>query len=83
MNTAGALSMHIWNDPSFFLTNRTGAPHGEETRPYNAFVRQLLQLFRQVFHSGRRPSIRCPCYGCSTRETNDVSRILGLGFGIR
>nr|GEY04523.1 hypothetical protein [Tanacetum cinerariifolium] len=45
---------------------KTGAPHGEETRPYKAFVRQLFQLFRQVFHSGRRQSIRCPCYGCST-----------------
>ncbi|GJY61957.1 hypothetical protein Tco_0462614 [Tanacetum coccineum] len=22
--------MHIRNDPSFFLTNRTGAPHGDE-----------------------------------------------------
>ncbi|GKF67005.1 hypothetical protein Tco_0193522 [Tanacetum coccineum] len=22
--------MHIWNDPSFFLTNKTGAPQGEE-----------------------------------------------------
>nr|GFB55605.1 hypothetical protein [Tanacetum cinerariifolium] len=22
--------MHILNDPSFFLTNRTGAPQGEE-----------------------------------------------------
>nr|GFC62773.1 hypothetical protein [Tanacetum cinerariifolium] len=22
--------MHILNDPSFFLTNKTGAPHGEE-----------------------------------------------------
>nr|GFB84680.1 hypothetical protein [Tanacetum cinerariifolium] len=34
--------------------------------PYKAFVRQLFQLFRQVFNSERRQSIRCPCYGCST-----------------
>nr|GEX66645.1 hypothetical protein [Tanacetum cinerariifolium] len=32
-----------------------------------AFRRQLLQLFQQVFYSERRQSIRCPCYGCSTR----------------
>nr|GFA30032.1 reverse transcriptase domain-containing protein [Tanacetum cinerariifolium] len=50
----------------------TGAPHGEETRPYNTFVRQLFQLFRQVFHSGRRQSIRCPCYGYSTSARDDV-----------
>nr|GFC61311.1 hypothetical protein [Tanacetum cinerariifolium] len=25
--------MHIRNDPSFFLTNRTGAPQGEELGP--------------------------------------------------
>nr|GEW96986.1 hypothetical protein [Tanacetum cinerariifolium] len=52
--------------------DRTGAPHGEETRPYNAFVKQLFQLFRQVFHSGRRQSIRCPCYGCSTGYLIDL-----------
>nr|GFB94409.1 hypothetical protein [Tanacetum cinerariifolium] len=76
MNTAG----QSWNRHLTFEVDRispqslavgngslpTGASHGEETRPYNAFVRQLLQLFQQVFYSERHQSIRCPCYGCST-----------------
>nr|GEX51625.1 putative reverse transcriptase domain-containing protein [Tanacetum cinerariifolium] len=46
---------HVFNQKELNMRQkRTGVPHGEETRPYNAFVRQLFQLFRQVFHSGRR-----------------------------
>ncbi|GJT87775.1 hypothetical protein Tco_1069492 [Tanacetum coccineum] len=36
--------MHIRNDPSFFLTNKTGAPQGEGTGSYKAFVGKFLQL---------------------------------------
>ncbi|GJU59243.1 hypothetical protein Tco_1237009 [Tanacetum coccineum] len=36
--------MHIRNDPSFFFTNKTGAPQGEELCPSICLVAQLFQL---------------------------------------
>ncbi|GJU18060.1 hypothetical protein Tco_1146026 [Tanacetum coccineum] len=36
--------MHIRNDPSFFLTNKTGAPQGEELGLIKPFTRYQIDL---------------------------------------
>ncbi|GKB15871.1 hypothetical protein Tco_0849794 [Tanacetum coccineum] len=43
--------MHIRNDPSFFLTNRTGAPHGDEL---DQNKKEAQRLYRK-----KRTSQRC------------------------
>ncbi|GJU77149.1 hypothetical protein Tco_1274219 [Tanacetum coccineum] len=39
--------MHIRNDPSFFLTNKTGAPQGEQPTRYLNPIRKTLQSSRR------------------------------------
>jgi hypothetical protein len=43
--------MHILNDPSFFLTNKTGAPQGEKLGLMNPLLRSSCNSLEKSFIS--------------------------------
>ncbi|GJS33338.1 hypothetical protein Tco_0531720 [Tanacetum coccineum] len=65
--------MHIRNDPSFFLTNKTGAPQGEElglTKPLSGKSFSCSKGGKITLSSEEGvQSIRCPCYWCMQHGT--------------
>ncbi|GJV16729.1 hypothetical protein Tco_1362052 [Tanacetum coccineum] len=52
--------MHIWNDPSFFLTNRTGAPHGDELGLMKPLSESSCSCIRNSFISNGAIDNRLP-----------------------
>ncbi|GJX36923.1 hypothetical protein Tco_0248480 [Tanacetum coccineum] len=57
--------MHIRNDPSFFLTNKTGAPQGEELGLINPLSNSSFSCSDNSFISEGANRLVAPCYRCS------------------